>query len=171
MDPQDLAACPSATGCPSVQRLQAPTSTLLPGFTMAPAVARPRRHSVPHGQFRPLGFCRPPIPSRRRSRPPSAPGPTRARMSPSFAHRSLLSLHVAPGTWACRFALRLEVRRGGRRRSCPSPSRGTPSTGSIRPPSPTEPASPPRRPSPRGLGGVCVQHPRCSLAHRRATRC
>jgi hypothetical protein len=34
------------------------------------------------GHLRPLGSCRPPVQSRRRSRPPSLPGPTRAWRAP-----------------------------------------------------------------------------------------
>jgi hypothetical protein len=41
----------------------------------------------PCGQFRPFGFCRPPLQSRRRSRPPSTSGPTRTRMT-SLGFRS-----------------------------------------------------------------------------------
>jgi hypothetical protein len=48
---------------------------------MASAVARLGATRAPCGQFRPFGFCRPPFPSWRRSRPPSAPDPTRARMT------------------------------------------------------------------------------------------
>ena len=87
-----LVACSSMrTSLDSVQRVQSSSST-------ARALARasfhrgtcgnpPRGQLHPCGQFRPLGSCRPPIQPRRRSRPPSAPGPTRARMTPSD-HRS-----------------------------------------------------------------------------------
>jgi hypothetical protein len=82
---------PAGAGYVSVQRLPSPTSgerkhrPLV--FTMASAVARLGATRAPCGQFRPFGFCRPPFPSWRRSRPPSAPGPTRARTT-SLGHRS-----------------------------------------------------------------------------------
>jgi hypothetical protein len=41
----------------------------------------PREPLLLCGQLRPLGYCRSPFQSRRRSRSPSAPGPTRARMT------------------------------------------------------------------------------------------
>ena len=57
------------------------SSTVFMFFTVAPSVARLGSARLLCGQFRPLGCCRPPLQSRRRSRSPSAPGPTRARMT------------------------------------------------------------------------------------------
>ena len=76
----------------------------------------PREPLLPCGQFRPLGCCRSPVQSQRRSRSPSAPGPTRARMTFSV-HRFLLRLmaHLLLLVTRTRILLLTRVRR--RRRS------------------------------------------------------
>jgi hypothetical protein len=82
------ATCSSTwTSCMSIQRYPTPTSTCVDlhpcGFhhgtcgNSPPTPERRREH------FRPFGFCRPPFQSRRRSRPPSASGPTRTRTTSS----------------------------------------------------------------------------------------
>ena len=83
----------AASSC-SVQRLPTPTSSCA---DVRPRVLHhgtcgspPRTHERLCGQFRPLGCCRPPFQSRRRSRPPSSSGPTRTRMTSFLGHRSLL---------------------------------------------------------------------------------
>jgi hypothetical protein len=94
------ATCSSTwTSCMSIQRYPTPTSTCVDlhpcGFhhgtcgNSPPTPERRREH------FRPFGFCRPPFQSRRRSRPPSASGPTRTRTTSSLGHRFLLCFHDA----------------------------------------------------------------------------
>src|SRR5262252_5574904 len=68
----------------SIQRPRAPTSLarVFPRrFHHGTFGNPPRTLARRRGQLRPFGFCRSPFQSRRRSRPPSASGPTRTRMT------------------------------------------------------------------------------------------
>jgi hypothetical protein len=75
-----------------------------PRFTLAPSVARLGAEAL-RGQLRPFGCCRPPVQSRRRSRSPSAPGPTRARMT-SLLFRSSVPPALHGALSACKGAHR-----------------------------------------------------------------
>ncbi len=101
---QALAACsPTRASLGSIQRVQSSSSA-------ARALARALFHrgtcgNPPQeqlrlcGQFGSLGCCRPPFQPRRRSRSPSAPGPTRARMTSFFlGHRSSSSAFTTHST-------------------------------------------------------------------------
>jgi hypothetical protein len=88
------ATCSSTwTSCVSIQRYPAPTSAcadIYPcGLHHGTCGDSPRTPQRRREHFRPLGFCRPPFQSRRRSRPPSTSGPTRTRTT-SSGHRFLL---------------------------------------------------------------------------------
>lgn len=69
-------------------------------FTLAPSVARHRSRSSFAGSSDRSAVAGHRHSLRRRSRSPSAPGPTRARMT-SSGHRFLLRLHVAPAGSFC----------------------------------------------------------------------
>ena len=82
------------SGCHSIQRVSTSTSAVINNhsscFTMAPVVAR----QLYSGHLRPFGCCRPPIQSRRRSRPPSSSDPTQMGRT-SFGSSVYHLLHSA----------------------------------------------------------------------------